>query len=276
MENETVKSISDTIGKVADLINPTDEVKKAGVPFFKRIAKTFSNKRALKHSELDSKAIILRVWQENLEERVRKYLLEHPDASYNETNEYLLKKQINDSTYSLNNDYMRERFAKLIATTAIDFEDKVTPLFSSVLSNLNPTTAKLFFNLKADPQGLSPMIYYGNNFKAIYSYYQQISNDANSNVRVTRVAQSEITQLVSLGLIAIIDDYKIYDASNPDDDLYLSIKNKAQSLGMNENNIKSYAAIRITDFGESFFQVVYWPTISKIFTSAEHTRQWSL
>lgn len=258
MENKTLKSVSDTVGKITDLINPTDEVKKAVlVPIFSRIAKTFSNKKDLKNSKLDNETIILRQYQKKLAERTEEFLLENPNASYNETKEYLLKKQIKDSAYSLDNDYMRERFAKLIATTATDFEDKVTPLFSSVLSNLDPNTAKLFFNFKINPQGLSPMIYFGNNYTAIYSYYQNTDNLASGGVFITYVAHGEIAQLASMGLIAVVEDYRIYNSSKKDEDLYESIKNKAISLGMSENDIKSYAAIRITDFGARFFQVVY-------------------
>lgn len=258
MENKTIKSLSDTTGKVVDLINPTDEVKKAGlIPFATRMAKTFSNKKDLKNSNLDNEAIILHQWQKKLAEHVEAFLQKNPDASYNDTKEYLLKKQIKDSTYSLDNDYMRERFAKLIATTATDFEDMVTPLFSNVLSNLDPNTAKLFLKFKINPKGLSPLIYFGNTYTAIYSYYQNTEGLATGGVFVACIASSEIAQLVSLGLIAVVEDYKLYNSSKKEEDLYQSIKIKARTIGMNDSDIKSYAAIRITDFGDSFFQAVY-------------------
>ena len=258
MEDKTVKSLSDAIGKVSDLINPTDEVKKAGfVPIAKRIAQTFLNKQNLKNRELDDKNIILKEWQKQLAKRTEIFLSENPEASYNEANEYLLKKQIADSTFSLNNNYMRERFAKLIATTAMDFDNEVTPLFSNVLSNLDHTTAKLFFDFKNNPYGLSPMIYFGNKYTAIYSYHKHIANSTGSYESITKIAESEIAQLISLGLIAVIEDYKLFIPSKPDNDLYATIRRTAQSIGMNEGDIKSHAAIRITDFGEKFFKVVY-------------------
>lgn len=38
---------------------------------------------------------------------------------------------------------MRDRFAKFITETATDFTNKVTPLYSSVITNLFPDTARL-------------------------------------------------------------------------------------------------------------------------------------
>ncbi|MBA5813275.1 hypothetical protein GXP73_03885 [Leuconostoc lactis] len=55
----------------------------------------------------------------------------------------MLRKLINYPQYSIDKNYMRDRFAKFITETATDFTNKVTPLYSSVLTNLFPDTARL-------------------------------------------------------------------------------------------------------------------------------------
>ncbi|WP_418287568.1 hypothetical protein [Leuconostoc lactis] len=50
---------------------------------------------------------------------------------------------MNNPQYSIDDNYMRDRFAKFITETATDFTNKVTPLYSSVITNLFPDTARL-------------------------------------------------------------------------------------------------------------------------------------
>ena len=256
MDEETFKVGAEAVGKVADLLNPTDEVKRIGlIPTVKRIAKTFEYKRNLKNADLDNQNIILLAYQKRLQERVEQFLEQNPNATFNEANEFLLRKQIDDSQYSINNDYMRERFSRLIANTAIDTSDDITPFFSDVLSQLNTKTAQFLIALNYMAQ--NPAAYFGNNRVIIAGYFDPIPGIPNKAIKKASFSGEIVNQLVALGLVEIEIDLKINFPDHPEQDLYSEVMKVALENGFTESDLASYAAVRITDFGRKFISLVY-------------------
>lgn len=249
---DTAKSVSDTTQTAIDAIKPPDEAKNT---IWGRVAKTFQNKRNLKNADYDNKNIILQEYQNNLRTKTQEFLKLHPDATFNEANEFLLMKQIDDSTYSLNDEYMRDRFAKLIANTAMDSSEDITPLFSDVLSKLNKKTATLLVKLNNVNQ--NPLAYYGTNRTIIVGYFESVKETPNMLYGKAFISKGELDQLVSLGLVSIENNYQISDPTNPQKDLYFAIKNVAEVNGFTDSDFNSFAATMLTDFGKKFISLVY-------------------
>lgn len=253
----TTKSVADATGKIADAVKVPDEVKKAGLlPLLDRMAKTFQNKRNLRNVELDNENIILQEYQRKLLERTQSFLEEIPNATFNEANEYLLRKQIDDSQFSINNEYMRDRFAKLIATTATTKTDYISPNYSNVLSNLDSNTATLLVNLSRSH--LNPLSYFGNPRTAIFSFLLPHPFKANSLIMSKGLkSNGAIDELASLGLILIRDNFMISTPDYPTKNLYTNIDSFAFDLGFTTEDRSSHAAIELTSFGRKFIEVVY-------------------
>lgn len=255
MDDETNKAVANAVKSVADAFSIPNEVKKAGLlPIVDRMAETFKNKRNIKKFDLDNQNILIQEYQKYLQKRTQQFLSDNPNVSFNEANEFLLRKQIDDSKYSINDEYMRDRFARLISNTAIDDTNVITPNFSSVLSNLNSNTAKILINLTN--LDLNPLAYFGVSRVAIFRYLEPIPNRKGYFKKITVKSNGEINQLVSLGLVEIIDNYQIH-ITNSNENLYLEITDLANDYGFTESDLNSYAAINLTDFGRNFVNKVY-------------------
>lgn len=79
----------------------------------------------------------------DLLDRTAKKLDKIPKSKQTTNNKGLMLKGFEDSRYSLNDELMREYFSTLIAKAANkDYKDKISPNFSTILSNLSPSDAQ--------------------------------------------------------------------------------------------------------------------------------------
>lgn len=79
----------------------------------------------------------------DLLDRTAKKLDKIPKSKQTTNNKGLMLKGFEDSRYSLNDELMREYFSTLIAKAANkNYKDKISPNFSTILSNLSPSDAQ--------------------------------------------------------------------------------------------------------------------------------------
>lgn len=85
-------------------------------------------------------------------------LADVPEAEIDDSKLLLVAKAIEDGQYRMDEDYMREAFARLI-THASDrrTNNDYKPLYSSILSNLSSQEAKLLIGLSAETYSLLPL-----------------------------------------------------------------------------------------------------------------------
>ncbi|MEW2975515.1 Abi-alpha family protein [Weissella confusa] len=255
MDQDTIGKVADAAKSVTDAVSIPPEVKTTLLtPIAEKIGQVFQARSTVKHFEIENQAIVMHGYQEKLKERVQELLSAQPNLTFTEVNEFLLRKQINDSQYSINDEYMRERFAKLISSTVSDNNNSITPFYSDVLSNLNTETATLLISFTH--MDMNPVAYFGPSRTAFVGYFEPTTVQ-DQFIPNAIISQGEINQLVSLGLVEMQNDYRIRFSNQPDVDLYAKIKWLAQIHGFSENDIVSYAAVGLTEFGKNFIKVVY-------------------
>ena len=128
--NPTAKNIGDTLGEVSEvLLSPLS------------IATTWANAH-------------IRKFKQSIIDNVNKIPVENRDPS----KEILAMKIIEDSTYQINDDNLREMFAKLVAAS-IDKRNNqgLSPRFSNVLSQFSPKDAKFLMKISTNNSNLDPM-----------------------------------------------------------------------------------------------------------------------
>lgn len=189
----TTKSVADATGKIADAVKVPDEIKKE---ILSPTASSIGGRlgRFFKRNQLNNRAeeIVEEMYLENLSKQSSLYFENHPNATLDETKKRLIYKQIDDSTYSIDNEDMRTLFAKLIANTADkNTNTGISPLYSQVLSNLSPSTAQLLLSMSEN--SYTPMLETADPREIFIQLRTTVSSIQGTN--------GSINQLASLGLI---------------------------------------------------------------------------
>ncbi|WP_294830129.1 DUF4393 domain-containing protein [uncultured Lactobacillus sp.] len=120
-------------------------------------------------------------------------------------------KTIEDSTYQINDDNLREMFAKLVAASVDKRNNQdLSPKFSSILSQLSSSDAKLlkslFFNPKLPIPTVSYAVYEGKGY-----FYPILDHFIGINYSKENIIHNEagLDNLTSLGIIKIKDNFEI-------------------------------------------------------------------
>lgn len=240
MDPDSITELAKASGKIADAVNVPDEVKTqvllpVATSIGGRLGRFFKRNQVNKRAE----EIVEERFLEQLSTEASLYFNTHPNATLDEAKERLIYKQIDDSTYSIDNEDMRTLFAKLIANTADkNTNEAITPYYSQVLSNLSPTTAKLLLDMSKN--SFTPMLETADPREI----FIQLRNDLIS----IQNTHSAINQFASLGLIEM-DTLHVTDKANF---LKLYITAKYQL------NTEQYRVgeIIFTEFGTSFIKSV--------------------
>lgn len=257
----------DDIGKTADAVKATaqaltipDEVKTEAL---KPMAKSFGQVSKalvdLVFSPLIQRGIIKRAKLDSLAAQAVQFFEDHPNASYDQAKSMLLIKEFEDSRYSIDDDYMRTRFAKLLSNTADkNTNSQITPMFSTVLSNLTPESAQSLKFLSK--QVYTPAIW----LKAV--------NEVGGAIEDSQImyglggsdqylSDGILDELSALGLISLSKHSPLVDASNKNVDpyagLYDALNFSVKSTEANGINIQEFkGAINLTIFGKNFVKAV--------------------
>lgn len=240
MDDESIKAVANATNRIAEAVSIPEEVKtellipSAGV-IGQRLRRLFNRNQFTKRAEeiIEEKYLI------DLADRTEKYFRNHENPTLDEAKDYLLRKQIDDSRFSIDNDQMRELFAKLISKTADkNTNENITPYFSNVLSNLSPESAKLLLCISKN--SYTPIIEIADPRKILVQI-----NKRQESIQETK---SAINQLESLGLLEL-------------DTLHLTEQNdQLNQYASNILNLNSeqyrIGQITLTEFGIAFVKSV--------------------
>ncbi|MBH9985184.1 DUF4393 domain-containing protein [Lactobacillus sp. M0390] len=237
--NPTAKNIGDTLGDVSELIlSPVN------------IATTWANAH-------------IRKFKQSIIDNVNKIPEENRDSS--KIN--LAMKTIEDSKYQINDDNLREMFAKLIAAS-IDKRNNqgLSPRFSNVLSQFSPEDAKFLMQISTNNFDLLPI--------PTVIFIAQLNNGSGSEYGNHFIApdrstaswfQNELSlnNLVSLGIINQSDEQ--YLANDTNKSFYDSVEKSPEFLSWSNSGALSAIGfkpaikkgfIEFTTFGKKLTQIV--------------------
>ena len=181
--NPTAKNIGDTLGEVSKfLLWPVN----------------FGTSWANAHIEKFKQSIIFNVNK-------------IPEENRDPSKINLAIKTIEDSKYQINDDNLREMFAKLVAASVDKRNNQdLSPKFSSILSQLSPSDAKLLKSLFFNPKLPIPTVSY-----AVYQdkgyFYPVLDHFIGINYSKENIIHNEagLDNLTSLGIIKIKDNFEI-------------------------------------------------------------------
>lgn len=196
------------------------------------------------------------------ERRINQKLEQIPEENKDTSKLGLLFKEIEDSKYQLDNNDLREMFAKLISATVDNRKNNIiSPRYSLILSQLGSNDAR-FLNSIA-----------GNNVIPCYRFLMQDRKDKSSsplsprylglNFNINNVISNDpaLDILISFGIVNYSDD--AFLTSDIATKFYKSINNnseyiKTKNIYENEKNevIISNNFLKFTKFGELFVKTI--------------------
>ncbi|WP_419154255.1 Abi-alpha family protein [Weissella viridescens] len=240
MDSDPITEVAKASGKIADAVKVPDEVKNevllpAATSIGGRLGRFF------KRNQVNQRAseIVEEQFLEQLSKEASLYFNNHPSATLDEAKERLIYKQIDDSTYSIDNDDMRTLFAKLIAHTADkNTNTDISPHYSQVLSNLSPSTAQLLLSMSKN--SYTPMLETADPREIFIQLDRLPSSIQNTN--------GAIDQLASLGLIEL-DTLHVTERAT----LLEAFIAKVNQLNQNQYRL---GEITFTEFGNSFINSI--------------------
>ena len=119
MNPDDIGKTADAVKAAADVVSIPEEVKvEMLTPPATSLGQVFRAIIDLTLGDFISKGIIKRARIDELSNQAVLFFNDHPNATYDEAKTMLLAKEIDDSKFSIDDEYMRTRFAKLIANTA--------------------------------------------------------------------------------------------------------------------------------------------------------------
>lgn len=235
--NPTAKNIGDTLGDVSELIlSPVS------------IVTTWANAHVKK-------------FKQSIIDNVNKIPEENRDPS--KIN--LAMKNIEDSKYQINDDNLREMFAKLIAAS-IDKRNNqgLSPRFSNVLSQFSPEDAKFLMQISTNNLHSIPTVIFFIQ-KDDHSGYQDGDHFIAPDRSTASWFQNELSlnNIVSLGIINQSDEEflthdtgkSFYDSAKKSPE-FLSWSNLIKSSEPRLNPIIKKGLIDFTTFGKKLTQIV--------------------
>ncbi|RRG18224.1 DUF4393 domain-containing protein [Weissella viridescens] len=241
MDSDPITEIAKTSGKIADAVKVPDEVKnQALLPAATSIGGRLG--RFFKRNQVNQRAaeIVEEQFLEQLSKEASLYFNNHPNATIDEAKERLIYKQIDDSTYSIDNEEMRTLFAKLIANTAdTNTNAAITPYYSQVLSNLSPKTAKLLLDLSENTA--TPIM------EIVYSDHTSTMVQLRQEKESIQSTDGAINQFISQGLVEI-GDFQNDNHSDLDWFATSMLHLKSQTFRIR--------TLVFTEFGNSFIESV--------------------
>jgi len=200
---------------------------------------------------------------DNYQQKLTNKLNEIPEQNKDSSKLGLVMKEIDDSKYQLNSETLQEMFAQLIKSTLDDrFNDKISPRYSTILSQLSPSDAKFLKSLSESTM---------NNFPAVQFIF--VSSDdptiqQQSNIFVspsyepTKLIHNDtaLNILSSLGIVEVIFNRKL--SMKKGVDFYQSVTSADEyhsSVNQIHNMVSSISAegyVQFTAFGISFINLV--------------------
>ena len=257
MNPDDIGKTADAVKAVADAFSIPEEVKAEMLtPPATSLGQAFGAIIDLTLGDFISKGIIKRAKINELNRQAVSFFNDHPNATYDEAKTMLLAKEIDDSKFSIDDEYMRTRFAKLIANTAdSNTNSLITPYYSNVLANLSSDAAKLF-------EDMSTRVY------TIISIYSLKSSGGDSIINNTVVETSYevmihtdlLNQLQALGLIEIDRNWHLKDTADESNNLYGHIQSSMKYYGIDPDspNVDAdFGSAWLTDFGKSFYNATH-------------------
>lgn len=237
---KTTEALADATKSIADAVALPEETKAALLtPSAKSIGARFG--RFFNRHQASNRAneIVEEAWLTDLQIRALDYFASNPGATLDESKAFLIHKQIDDSYYSLDKEDMRDRFAKLIATTADKTRNEdISPIYSQILANLDSESAKLLLSISEN--SWTPIMETAEPRQIFVQERKSLLSIVNSHGR--------INQFQSLGLIEVdtLHEYNT-DGSYVDDYAHL--------LNLEPEQYRTGTAI-FTQFGNSFIDVI--------------------
>lgn len=194
---------------------------------------------------------------ENYRNSIQEKLKDIPEDNLDKSKLPLVLREMEESRYQINDDTLREMFAKLIVASVNKTKNSdITPQYSLVLSQLGPNEAKFLMTL-----------YYSRGHQLPSGeLYKELSNSSTQtvsklillkdNYQVLINVEKMIDTLVALGLLKLSMDGWL--SSNVYENSYLKIKEYLlQGIDIPTDNLKlRQGYVRLTAFGESLLSIV--------------------
>lgn len=255
MDPDTIGKSADAAKAIAEALSVPNEVKTEVLkPGATSLGQAFQSIIVLTLGGFISRGIIKQAKITSLSQQAVEFFNQNPDASYDDAKTMLLVKEVEDSKFSIDEDDMRTRFAKLIATTAdAKRNTNVSPNYSTVLASLDSQTASLLETLstvvysavgfleEVDPET-------GGSYKPI-NYYVQL------NDTLIDFPRGALDELKSLGLIELKNDISLSKELYSLIDIIVNQTNER----IDNDNVKyevKYGVAYLTEFGKSFIDIV--------------------
>lgn len=260
MDPENIGKVADAVKATADAVSVPDEVKVEVLkPGATSMGEVFQSLIDLTLGTLIERGIIKRAKINSLQQQAVKFYQANPDASYDDAKAMLLVKEVEDSKFSIENDEMRTRFAKLIANTANKKTNQaITPLFSTVLSNLSPESASAL-------EFLAKQVYTPAIWLKVHNQQGGTIEDSQiaygTNVPNFYLSNGVLDQLSSLGLILLQNGVTVSSVDNKDKDYYVGLTNFIDIMYAAQRTDKftigkSNGVVSLTHFGKEFVKAV--------------------
>lgn len=193
MDSEDVKNVSDII--------LTDEIKnEVGKPVATNIGTAINGLFLTVFSPLVKHGLVKEQDIINFKNELANEASKIPDNKLTDKNKLLALKTLEDSRFHMDEETLRHFFVKLIAASFNDdFTDKMSPVFSTILSQMSPKTAKFFsewFN------SFAPSL-------AISNLY--INVDSSEKMRTVK-AKDYLTVIIKIEFENLQPSYDYYEA----------------------------------------------------------------
>lgn len=258
MNPDDIGKTADAVKAAADVVSIPEEVKvEMLTPPATSLGQVFRAIIDLTLGDFISKGIIKRARIDELSNQAVLFFNDHPNATYDEAKTMLLAKEIDDSKFSIDDEYMRTRFAKLIANTAdSNTNSRITPYYSNVLANLSSDAAKLF-------EDMSTRVY---TIISIYSLKSSFGGDSSVNNTVVETSYEVmintdlLNQPQALGLIAIDKNWHLKDTADASNNMYGHIQSSMKHYGIDPDspNVNAdFGSAWLTDFGKYFYNATH-------------------
>ncbi|MBF7114480.1 DUF4393 domain-containing protein [Pediococcus pentosaceus] len=144
---------------------------------------------------------------EDLSNKIAKEYSKIPEEKRTDSKKGLMIKTLESARYSMDDETLRSYFAKLLVSTANkDSVDKVTPLFSTILSNIGHEEAKFIELLKVNKYGRLPML----EPSALVSIQYALKNNLNPNSYLTVGGKEDKFTIVNQNLLNVSKQLSVF------------------------------------------------------------------
>ncbi len=254
MDPETVGKTADALKATANAVSVPDEVKVEVLkPGATSLGQVFQSIIDLTLGGFISRGIIKRAKINSLSNQAVNFFNQNPNATYDDAKTMLLVKELEDSKFSIEDDDMRTKFAKLIAASADKNRNKgISPNYSNVLANLTPESANLLVRMSDKefvPVGFFKIINQdtGHTFK-------NVAHILEFDHKLLMPERGILDELKGLGLLDFSEDVQVVNQ-----ELYQQIDllevEQVQSLDYGVTTYE-HGSAWLTLFGKAFTDIV--------------------